>query len=74
MRRINLVVETAGADGLFAYLPDTPIVTYGETLDDIMNNIIQLVDDHNSQNPDDEVEIGELQMEMIIDSNEDDDM
>lgn len=72
MRKINLVVESTGAEGLFAYLPETSLVTYGDSLDEIMDNILRLVDQYNSQNPDDCIEVGELEMNVIIDDDSSD--
>lgn len=59
--KVQLIVESDGNEGLFAYLEGTPIVTAGESVDEIMTNILVELDKYNEANPDEEnLEIGEL--------------
>lgn len=59
--KVDLVVESDGNGGLFAYLDGTPIVTAGDDVDEIMTNVLLELDKYNNANPDEDViEIGEL--------------
>ena len=58
---MRLIVESDGNEGLFAYLEETPIVTAGDSVDEIMTNVLSELDKYNEANPESEsIEIGEL--------------
>ena len=58
----DLYVEADGNGGLFAYLEDTPIVTAGESVDEILDSILQLIDQYNQElTADERVEIGQIE-------------
>ncbi len=68
----QLVIESDGAEGFIAYMPDTPIVTYGTSVDEVMNNVLALVDEHNAQNlPADHLTIGDVLMEATPETDSD---
>lgn len=61
MMKRQLIIESDGNDGLIAYVVDTPIVTYGSTLDEVMDNILADVERYNITLPRDEyVEVGDV--------------
>lgn len=59
----QLLIESDGNDGFIAYMPETPIVTYGATIDEVMNNVIALIDEYNTTNQlADPLSIGNVQI------------
>ncbi len=47
----QLIIESDGHDGLIAYIDGTPIVTFGTTLDEVIDNVLMAVEEYNAQLP-----------------------
>lgn len=64
-----LTIFSDGNDGLIAYVEDTPIVIYGESMDEIMDSALKALDDYNltSETP---VSIGDISYSIPDDDDE----
>lgn len=77
--KLPLIVSSDGNGGLFAYLDNTSIVTYGENMDEILANILDAIDkandclqDKSNANPA-FIEIGEIKYDVFEDDEYEDD-
>lgn len=64
----KVIIEDTGVN-ILAFIENTPIVTEGDNMDQVMEELIKLVDDYTAKHPDNEqIEIGDVE---ILDDTDD---